>query len=781
MANTINVGLTTTTNTFNQWRITDNLMANDVNEIARGNFVKPTGNVTISQGFVRIANATGGVILDVADDTNIDGTLTVYDVEVDNATNHMYVDCGDIRYRRMGQNDFYHINTNTTIYATNISFTNAASGTLNVNNQYVTINTQFANVANTQDTAVLNIHPPNVWVFGTNVNIQNTTAGSLNVFNRLTHVNSGNVYFGNNDPVSKVIVESQNTIIFGSNVTIQNTSAGTVNINNRIVEVTSPNIIYSNTHSTARFNVYPNTFYFGGHVNIANVELTSTFNVAPITNFFGTNVNVSNTTQGGTFNVSSNTFITASNVTIANTQVGGTLNVASNTNITASNVLISNTQAGGTFNVASNTTITASNVTISNTQVGGTFNVASNTTVTAANVTFSNTTAGGTLNVATNTRITAANVVISNTTVGGTLNVASNTRITAANVVISNTTVGGTLNVESNTTLSPQHVLFSNAAAAATVNVTPNTWISGNLNLASNLEVTKTSFFYGNVVASQNANVTGTVNVGSILAVTGNTLLLSNLTISRNTVVSQNANVLGTLNVASLEVGSNITTGNLRVTGLANIACANIIQATVTSLTVLDPIIAPSENDSDSYRLRYTSNTRGDGQFGVYLGSAANGNAFIKFDTALGNVWRITSNSTQGIYDTIFSTKAYYANTLQGYAEGMVTATVTSGTYTANLAHSNIFDLTLARVAGTSTALTFEKAPVTGNLFSVTLIVRQSAAAGNTLSYANTVKWSNGEEPVLASGTSGKLDVITLLTVDGGTTFFGSHAMANVG
>jgi hypothetical protein len=443
--------------------------------------------------------------------------------------------------------------------------------------------------------------------------------------------------------------------------------------------------------------------------------------------------------------------------------------------------LISNTQAGGTFNVASNTTITASNVTISNTQVGGTFNVASNTTVTAANVTFSNTTAGGTLNVATNTRITAANVVISNTTVGGTLNVASNTRITAANVVISNSTVGGTFNVESNTVFSPQHVLFSNTVSAATVNITPNVWMSGNLNVASNLEVTRTSFLYGNVIASQNANVTGTVNVLSTMAVTGNTLLFSNLSISKNTVVSQNANVLGTLNVASLEVGSNITTGNLRVTGLANIACANILQATVTSLTVVDPIIAPSENDSDSYRLRYTASTRGDGQFGVYLGSAANGNAFIKFDTALGNVWRITSNSTRGVYDTIFSTKAYHANTLQGYSEGVITSTITSGTYTANLEASNIFDLTLARIAGSSTTLTFEKAPLTGNLFSVTLIVRQSSAAGNTLSYANTVKWSNGEEPVLATGTSGKLDVITLLTVDGGTTFFGSHAMANVG
>ena len=323
--------------------------------------------------------------------------------------------------------------------------------------------------------------------------------------------------------------------------------------------------------------------------------------------------------------------------------------------------------------------------------------------------------------------------------------------------------------------------MFSNTVAAATVNVTPNTWISGNLNVASNLEVTRNAFLYSNLAVSQNANVTGTVNVLSTLAVTGNTSLLSNLTITRNTVMSQNVNVIGTLNAASLFVGGNANLTTLNVSSLANIQSANILSATVTSLTVVDPIIAPSENDSDSYRLRYTSSTRGDGQFGVYLGSAANGNAFLKFDTTAGNVWRITSNSTRGVYDTIFSTKAYHANTLQGYSEGVVTATVTSGTYTANLENSNIFDLTLSRIAGSSTTLTFEKAPLSGNLISVTLILRQSAAAGNTLSYANTVRWSNGEEPVLASGIANKLDTITLFSVDGGTTFYGSRAMANVG
>ncbi len=96
MANTVNVGITTSACTFNQWRITDNLMANDVNEIARGDFIKNRGNIELTNGKITLSNSSGGVILDVHDDTNIDGTLTVKDIEVDNTTGHVYVDAGDI-------------------------------------------------------------------------------------------------------------------------------------------------------------------------------------------------------------------------------------------------------------------------------------------------------------------------------------------------------------------------------------------------------------------------------------------------------------------------------------------------------------------------------------------------------------------------------------------------------------------------------------------------------------------------------------------------------------
>jgi hypothetical protein len=113
----------------------------------------------------------------------------------------------------------------------------------------------------------------------------------------------------------------------------------------------------------------------------------------------------------------------------------------------------------------------------------------------------------------------------------------------------------------------------------------------------------------------------------------------------------------------------------------------------------------------------------------------------------------------------------------RGYSENVISQTVSSGSYTANLSLTNIFDLTLQ----SNVTITFSDAPPSGTAIPVTLILRQPSTDGNTVTYSNTVYWSNAEEPVLSSGIAGKLDVITLYSVDGGSIFYGGHALANVG
>ena len=113
---------------------------------------------------------------------------------------------------------------------------------------------------------------------------------------------------------------------------------------------------------------------------------------------------------------------------------------------------------------------------------------------------------------------------------------------------------------------------------------------------------------------------------------------------------------------------------------------------------------------------------------------------------------------------------------LTAYRESVTTANNISGTYTVDLSSSNSFDLTI--VANTS--LSFSNVANSGIMQSATLIIRQGNTDENLITWPASVYWSFDEEPVLVSNSAGAYDVITLFTVDGGTTFSGAHALASV-
>jgi hypothetical protein len=121
------------------------------------------------------------------------------------------------------------------------------------------------------------------------------------------------------------------------------------------------------------------------------------------------------------------------------------------------------------------------------------------------------------------------------------------------------------------------------------------------------------------------------------------------------------------------------------------------------------------------------------------------------------------------------------STTLKAYTEAITFANVTSGAYSANLALTNIFDITLSRSGGSSTTITLTNVPVAGTGAPATFVFRQSSTVANTVTWANTVYWSGGETPVLATGTSGKLDVVTIYAIAGSSYFLGAHSLADVG
>ena len=64
------------------------------------------------------------------------------------------------------------------------------------------------------------------------------------------------------------------------------------------------------------------------------------------------------------------------------------------------------------------------------------------------------------------------------------------------------------------------------------------------------------------------------------------------------------------------------------------------------------------------------------------------------------------------------------------------------------------------------------------NSQTITLLLTQGTGA-NKISWPSNVKWSYGREPVLTF-TQNSIDVIQLLSVDGGSTWYGSLLMADI-
>jgi len=102
------------------------------------------------------------------------------------------------------------------------------------------------------------------------------------------------------------------------------------------------------------------------------------------------------------------------------------------------------------------------------------------------------------------------------------------------------------------------------------------------------------------------------------------------------------------------------------------------------------------------------------------------------------------------------------------------TGSVSTNTHNINLALTNIFDITLAN----NVTFTFTNPPAAGIAKSCTIVLRQDAVGNRTATFANT-KYTDGVQPVFSTGAN-QIDVLSFFTIDGGTNYFGTFAMANV-
>lgn len=114
-------------------------------------------------------------------------------------------------------------------------------------------------------------------------------------------------------------------------------------------------------------------------------------------------------------------------------------------------------------------------------------------------------------------------------------------------------------------------------------------------------------------------------------------------------------------------------------------------------------------------------------------------------------------------------------STLEAYQEKVqVVGTVSTTTYNIDLSLANIFDITL----GANVTFTFTNPPASNFSKPTTIILRQGSA-GNRLATFTNAKYTDGILPILSTGIN-QIDVLTFFTLNGGSFWFGTFAMANV-
>lgn len=117
---------------------------------------------------------------------------------------------------------------------------------------------------------------------------------------------------------------------------------------------------------------------------------------------------------------------------------------------------------------------------------------------------------------------------------------------------------------------------------------------------------------------------------------------------------------------------------------------------------------------------------------------------------------------------TVSTNKVAYG---KGISEEAVTVTQSSGTVTLDLAQGNFFEFTLTENV---TGWTFSNLASSGTASSWIIKITQHASSAKTVVYPAAVKWAGGTDHVMSTAT-GSIDIVSMFTIDGGTTIYANE------
>jgi cytoskeletal protein CcmA (bactofilin family) len=375
--------------------------------------------------------------------------------------------------------------------------------------------------------------------------------------------------------------------------------------------------------------------------------------------------------------------------------------------------------------------------------------------------TLSSLTLGGALSGV--TTLAAGNTTITGfANVSTTLQVGGNTTITGntTSMLIVGTAVDG---VDANSTV----ISVGNTTVFTTIN---STAFSGTANNATNFGGSSLATVQGQITGNAATAYTNAIaiaaNGSNITSGTVAFARLPSLFVGTTTIQSTSA-AQAVSGITTLAAGNTTITGNLSVSSVGSfdrITTAN--NGGGTNVGIGDDAWFGDVNIADTVRIM--------GQQSANNGHIIFGNAdnSVKLGrTGTGPLtWNGAFSVTGGL--TTLSANLVMANNnitrpiLTGYTEHEVANTAATGSYSLDCGAANFWDLTLT---GNITIAPTNVPPAT-RVWSGTIVAKQDATGGRTITWPAGTKYAGGVVPP-ATTTANALDIWSIMTYDGGTTY----------
>jgi hypothetical protein len=139
----------------------------------------------------------------------------------------------------------------------------------------------------------------------------------------------------------------------------------------------------------------------------------------------------------------------------------------------------------------------------------------------------------------------------------------------------------------------------------------------------------------------------------------------------------------------------------------------------------------------------------------------------------VGTVFTANTTALAASANLAMSNNYIVAPALKAYSEFVTTNAASTGATTLDLSASNFFNLTLTG----NVTFTFSNSP-SGRAFSFTIVAKQDATGGRTITYPAGSKYAGAVTPP-ATTTANAVDIWSVMTYDAGSTYIVSLAVKN--